>query len=318
VKVTLLAGGVGGAKLAHGFQQVLDPGELSVIVNVGDDTELYGLAVSPDIDTVLYTLAGAANAETGWGVAGDTWTALAMLARYHEETWFRVGDADLATHVRRSHILRDGASLTDATAQMATALGVPSRILPASNDRLRTILATDEGELAFQDYFVRRGQEPEVRAVGFDGVEAARPTQQVLAAIHEADLLVIAPSNPIVSIGPTLAMRDIREAIIVAGEAGTPRVAVSPIIAGRALKGPADRMLASLGHESSALGVARIYAGILDWFVIDEADAALVHDVEALGMRAVVRQTVMHDDQERAHLATAILDLVGGAVSSSR
>jgi LPPG:FO 2-phospho-L-lactate transferase len=318
VKVALLAGGVGGAKLAHGFQQVLEPGALSVIVNVADDTWLYGLAVSPDIDTVLYTLAGVANAETGWGVAGDTWTALAMLARYHEETWFRVGDADLATHVRRSHLLRDGTSLTDATAQMATALGVSSRILPASDDRLRTILATDEGELAFQDYFVRRGQEPEVRALRFEGADTAEPTQEVLAAIDDADLVVIAPSNPIVSIGPTLAIRDVREVIKAAGEAGTPRVAVSPIIAGRALKGPADRMLTSLGHESSALGVARIYAGILDWFVMDEADASLVHDVEALGMRAVVRPTVMHDDQDRAHLATAILDLVGGAVSSSR
>jgi LPPG:FO 2-phospho-L-lactate transferase len=318
VKVALLAGGVGGAKLAHGFQQVLDPGALSVIVNVADDTELYGLAISPDIDTILYTLAGVANSETGWGIAGDTWTALGMLDRYGEETWFRVGDADLATHVRRSQLLRDGASLTDATAQMATALGVPSRILPASDDRLRTLLATDDGELDFQEYFVRRGQQPEVHAVRFDGVDNARPTTAVLAALRDADLVVIAPSNPVVSVGPTLALRGIREAIEAAGEAGTPRIAVSPIIAGRALKGPADRMLTSLGHESSAVGVARIYRGLVDRFVLDSADAALVREVEALGMRAVVRPTVMRDDQGRARLAGAILELVGGALTSSR
>jgi LPPG:FO 2-phospho-L-lactate transferase len=318
VKVALLAGGVGGAKLAHGFQQVLDPGALSVIVNVADDTELYGLAISPDIDTILYTLAGVANSETGWGIAGDTWTALGMLDRYGEETWFRVGDADLATHVRRSQLLRDGASLTDATAQMATALGVPSRILPASDDRLRTLLATDDGELDFQEYFVRRGQQPEVHAVRFDGVDNARPTTAVLAAFRDADLVVIAPSNPVVSVGPTLALRGIREAIESAGEAGTPRVAVSPIIAGRALKGPADRMLTSLGHESSAVGVARIYRGLVDRFVLDSADAALAPEVEALGMHAVVRPTVMRDDQDRARLAGAIVELVGGALTSSR
>jgi LPPG:FO 2-phospho-L-lactate transferase len=318
VKVALLAGGVGGAKLAHGFQQVLEPGALSVIVNVADDTELYGLAISPDIDTILYTLAGVANSETGWGIAGDTWTALGMLDRYGAETWFRVGDADLATHVRRSELLRDGASLTYATAQMTTALGVPSRILPASDDRLRTLLATDDGELDFQEYFVRRGQRPEVRAVRFDGVDTARPTPATLAALRDADLVVIAPSNPVVSIGPTLALRGMREAIEAAGEAGTPRVAVSPIIAGRALKGPADRMLTSLGHESSAVAVARIYRGLVDRFVLDSADAALAPEVEALGMHAVVRPTVMRDDQDRARLAGAILELVGGALTSSR
>jgi LPPG:FO 2-phospho-L-lactate transferase len=285
---------------------------------VADDTEIYGLAISPDIDTILYTLAGVANSETGWGVAGDTWTALGMLDRYGEETWFRVGDADLATHVRRTKLLRAGASLTEATAQMATALGVPSRILPASDDRLRTILATDDGELDFQEYFVRRGQQPDVRAVRFDGVDTARPTTAALVALGDADLVVIAPSNPIVSIGPTLALRGVREAIAAAGEADTPRVAVSPIIAGRALKGPADRMLTSLGHESSAVAVARIYRGLVDRFVLDSADAALAPEVDALGMRAVVRPTVMRDDQDRARLAAAILELVGGALTSSR
>jgi LPPG:FO 2-phospho-L-lactate transferase len=307
VKVTLLAGGTGGAKLAHGFQQALAPGELTVIVNVADDAELYGLRIGPDVDTVLYTLAGLANEETGWGVGGDTWTALGMLDRYGEPTWFRVGDADLATHVRRAHLLADGASLTDATRSMADALAVPSRILPATDDRLRTLLQTDEGELEFQDYFVRLRQEPEVRGVQFDGLDRARPTDQVLTAVESAELIAIAPSNPVVSVEPILALAGVREAIRSAGERGTPRIAVSPIVAGAALKGPADRMLASLGHEATALGVARMYAGLIDTFVLDEADAPLAPQVEALGMHALVLPTVMRSDADRASLARALL-----------
>ena len=307
MKVTLLAGGTGGAKLAHGFQQVLAPGELTVIVNVADDTELHGLRVSPDVDTVLYTLAGLANAETGWGVSGDTWTALHMLGRYGEPTWFRVGDADLATHVRRGHLLASGASLTDATQWMAAALGVPSHILPATDDPVRTILHTDAGELEFQDYFVRLRQEPEVHSVRFDGIDGARPTDEVRIALDSAELIVIAPSNPIVSVEPILALPGMRQAIRSAGQRGTRRLAISPIIAGAALKGPADRMLASLGHESSALGVARMYAGLIDAFVIDEADAELAPSVEQLGMEAVVLRTVMRRDADRAALALALL-----------
>jgi LPPG:FO 2-phospho-L-lactate transferase len=307
VKVTLLAGGTGGAKLAHGFQQVLAPGELTVIVNVADDAELYGLRISPDVDTVLYTLAGLANEETGWGIGGDTWTALGMLDRYGEPTWFRVGDADLATHVRRAHLLADGASLTDATRSMADGLAVPSRILPATDDRLRTLLQTDEGELEFQDYFVRLRQEPEVRGVQFDGLDRARPTDEVLAAVESAELIAIAPSNPVVSVEPILALAGVREAIRSAGERGTPRIAVSPIVAGAALKGPADRMLASLGHEATALGVARMYAGLIDTFVLDEADAPLARQVEELGLQALVLPTVMRSDADRASLARVLL-----------
>src|SRR5437868_6712278 len=296
MKVTLLAGGTGGAKLAHGFQQVLGAGELTVIVNVADDAELFGLHVSPDLDTVLYTLAGLANVETGWGVAADTWTALDMLGRYGEPTWFRVGDADLATHVRRSRLLGEGVSLTDATRSMAEALGVRSRVLPATDDRLRTILQTDSGDLAFQDYFVRLRQEPEVRGVRFDGMDRARPTPDVLHAIGTAEMLVIAPSNPIVSVEPILALAGVREAILAAGRQGTPRVAVSPIVAGAALKGPADRMLATLGHEATSLGVAKLYAGLVNTFVLDEVDAALAPHVEELGIEAIVLPTVMRDD----------------------
>ncbi|MEP7082047.1 MAG: 2-phospho-L-lactate transferase [Chloroflexota bacterium] len=306
MRVALLAGGTGGTKLAHGFDIVAGPGDLSVVANVGDDFDLHGLHVAPDIDALLYTLGGLIDAERGWGVRGDTFTAHEMLERYGEPAWFRVGDADLATHVERTRRLRAGASLTDTTAAMADALGISSRILPATDDRLRTRIVTDAGTLDFQDYFVRLRQEPEVRGVLLDGIDAARPTAAVLDAIGSADLVVLGPSNPIVSIGPILALPGMREAL----EAATaPKVAVSPIVAGRALKGPADRMLASLGHESSALGVARMYAGLVDRFVLDEADAALASGVEALGMAADVLPTVMRSDDDPAALATALMAL---------
>ena len=310
MKVTLLAGGTGGAKMAHGLQAVLPPGDLRVIVNVADDSELFGLLVCPDIDTILYTLAGLADREQGWGVAGDTFTALAMLQRYGEEGWFRIGDADLATHVRRARLLREGSSLTDATAAMTAALGVPSHLLPATDDRLRTRIGTDAGEIDFQDYFVQRGQGDEVRAVRFDGVENARPSPAALVALATAELVVIGPSNPIVSIGPILAIPGMREALLASP---AKLIGMSGIVAGKALRGPADRMLISLGHESSALGVARLYAGLLDRFVIDEADAALAPAIESLGMAVSVLPTVMRSDEDRAGLAQALIDL-GGAM----
>ena len=306
MKTVLLAGGTGGAKLAHGLQQVLAPGELTVIVNVGDDTERHGLLVCPDLDTILYTLAGLANVDQGWGVAGDTSTAMAMLGRYGEETWFRIGDADLATHVRRHQLMRDGASLTDATATMASALGVPSRLLPATDDRLRTMVQTDGGEVDFQTYFVRNRQRDEVRGLHFDGAEAARPSRAALEAVARAELLVIGPSNPLVSISPILAIPGLRHAVESAAAA---KVGVSGIVAGRAIRGPADRMLASLGHEPTARGVAALYAGLVDSFVIDQADAALAPEIAALGMRVSVLPTVMRSDADRADLARSIVSL---------
>ena len=301
MRVTVLAGGTGGTKLAHGFAMLPDV-ELSVVVNVGDDAEIHGLLVCPDIDAVLYTLAGLIDAERGWGVRGDTLTGHAMFERYGDETWFTVGDADLATHAHRTRLIRDGASLTEATAGMAAALGIRARILPASDDPWRTVIRTDEGTLAFQEYFVRRRQEPEVRGVESEG--DAGPTSDALAALDEAELIVIGPSNPIVSVGPILALAGMRPRV----ERSTARrLAVSPIVAGQALKGPADRMLSSLGHEVSAIGVARIYAGLVDAFVLDEADAALGPAVEELGMQAVVLPTVMRADADRAALATAIV-----------
>lgn len=309
MRVVLLSGGTGGAKLAHGFQQVLPAGALDVIVNVADDLELFGLHVSPDIDSVLYTLAGLVDPVRGWGVAGDTDRALTMLERYGEDTWFWIGDADLGTLVRRTAQLRRGATLTQVTADMATALGIPSRILPATDDRLRTRVLTDDGDLEFQRYFVERGQLDEVRGVSFEGGAEARPTDAVIQAVGTAELLVIGPSNPIVSIEPTLAIPGMREAV--AGAPGR-KVGVSPIVAGRALKGPADRMLASLGHDVSALGVARMYAGLLDQYVIDEADAELAPDIAGLGLEPRVAQTVMKTDADRAGLARFLLDAASG------
>ena len=306
MRIVLLAGGTGGAKLAHGLQLALEPGELTVIVNVGDDTERHGLLVCPDLDTILYTLAGLADADQGWGVASDTHTAMTMLERYGAETWFRIGDADLATHVRRGQLMREGASLTDATAAMAAALRVPSRLAPATDDRLRTIVMTDAGALDFQTYFVQRRQADAVRSLRFDGADAARPSEVVLAALREAELIVIGPSNPLVSIGPILAIPGIREAL---RAAGAPKVGVSGIVAGRAIRGPADRMLATLGHEPTARGVAVLYAGLIDRFVIDEADAALAPAIEALGMGVRVLPTVMRSDADRAQLARSIVEL---------
>jgi LPPG:FO 2-phospho-L-lactate transferase len=299
----MLAGGTGATKLAHGFA-MLDDVDLTVVANVGDDAEMHGLHVSPDIDALLYTLAGLIDTERGWGVRDDTHTAHGMFERYGEPTWFTVGDADLATHATRSRLLREGTSLTYATDAMASALGIRARILPATDDRLRTCLDTDAGRLEFQEYFVKHRQQPEVSAVVLEGIETARPTPSVLAAIETADLVVIGPSNPLVSIGPILALDGVPQAL---AATAARKVAVSPIIGGRALKGPADRMLASLGHEVSAVGVARIYAGLVDRFVLDEVDAALAPAVAGLGMGATTLPTVMRTDADRAALASALM-----------
>ena len=304
LRVTLLAGGTGGTKLACGFALLGSAVELTVVANVGDDAEIHGLHVSPDVDTLLYTLSGLVDAERGWGIRGDTLSAQEMFARLGEPTWFTVGDADLATHVHRTRLLGDGISLTDATAAMAAALGIGARILPATDDRLRSRIETDGGELDFQDYFVRLRQEPAVTGVRLEGIEDARPTDAVLAAIADADLIVIGPSNPFVSIGPILELNGVREALAVAP---APKVAVSPIVAGQALKGPADRMLASMGHEPTALGVARLYSGLANRFVIDTADAGLRSDIERLGMSVEVLPTVMRTDDDRRALAAALL-----------
>ncbi len=306
MKVAVLAGGTGGTKLAHGFAMLGDEIELTAIANVGDDAEFHGLHVSPDIDALLYTLADLIDTDRGWGVRGDTHTAHAMFERLGDPAWFTVGDADLATHAHRTRLLREGVSLTDATAAMATALGIRARILPATDDRVRTRIETDAGLIEFQDYFVRLRQEPEVRGIVLDGLATARPSRAVLDAIEGADVVVIGPSNPLVSIGPILELAGVREAV---QHSAATKSAISPIIAGKALKGPADRMLTSLGHEATALGVARLYAGVVDRFVIDEADVALRPQIEALGVAVDVMPTIMRTDADRVAVARA---LIGG------
>jgi LPPG:FO 2-phospho-L-lactate transferase len=312
MKVLALAGGVGGAKLAAGLQEVLPAGDLSVVVNTADDFDLWGLHICPDLDTVMYTLAKISNPETGWGIAGEPFETLNMLERYGEDTWFRLGDRDLATHVLRTDRLRSGEMLTEVTAGLSGALGVQSAVLPMSDDPVSTVLETPAGCLEFQEYFVRRGQSDEVLGVELRGIEDARPTGAVLAAISGADCIVICPSNPVVSVAPILALFGVEEAM---ASSSAPKVAVSPIIGGRALKGPADRMLASLGHEVSAAGVARMYSGLVDGMVVDTVDEDERHRIEEIGMRVLATDSVMHDAGDRARLASETLEFGAGMVA---
>ncbi len=316
VPVVVLAGGYGGAKLSHGLAlasaaragEGRAPLDLAIIVNTGDDLELHGLLVSPDLDTVMYTLAGLANEATGWGVRDETWSTSEMLDRYGAETWFRLGDRDLATHVRRTQLLRDGRGLTEATEELACRLGVTARLLPMTDAPVRTELRTPHGWLEFQEYFVRRGQRDEVLEVRHEGVEAAAPTPEVLAAIAAAELIVVAPSNPFVSVGTILAVPGMLEALLAARARV---VAVSPVVGGRALRGPADRMLASLGGDASATGVVshyrERYPGLVDVFVVDEADAQEAATLQAGGLRVETRPTVMLTLADRQRLAESIL-----------
>jgi LPPG:FO 2-phospho-L-lactate transferase len=311
LKVCALAGGVGGAKLAAGLEAVLPPGDLAVVVNTADDFDLWGLRICPDLDTVMYTLAGIANREAGWGVEDESFAALDMLARYGEDTWFSLGDKDLATHVLRTARLRAGEPLTRITADLSNGLGAGSAILPMCDEPVATVLETADGPLEFQEYFVRRGQRDEVLGMELRGIEDARPTDAVLGMFDAADLVVLCPSNPVVSIGPILAVPGMREAI---EASGAPKVAVSPIVGGRALKGPADRMLASLGHEVSSAGVARMYEGLVAGVVIDRMDEEERYEIEALGMRVLATGAIMHDVPDRARLAREVLEFGAGLV----
>lgn len=302
--VIALAGGVGGAKMAHGLALALGPENVTVIVNTGDDFDHYGLRICPDLDTVLYTLAGLANDATGWGVVDDTSATLDMLRRYGEDTWFWLGDRDLATSLLRTARLRAGEPLSSVTASLAQALDVTATLLPMSDAPVATIIQTPDGELAFQDYFVRRRHQDVVRGVRFAGIEQAAPLPATLAAIEQAEAIVLCPSNPLLSIEPILQVNGMREAI---ERSPAPVVAVSPIIGGQALKGPADRILEAQGFEVSPLGIARWYGSLLDGLVLDVADAALAPDIAALGARPLVTQTIMRSAADRERLAREIL-----------
>ncbi len=315
--VVALAGGVGGAKLADGLQSHLGD-RLTVIVNTGDDCERHGLLVMPDHDTVLYNLAGIEQANLGWGIEGDTHAVMDQLGRYGEPTWFALGDRDLALHVARTARLRTGGRLTEVCLALQRSLGVPARILPMADEPVRTEVRTRDGWLEFQEYFVHRRQEPDVVEVRFAGIEAARCTPEMMDALEAAAAIVICPSNPVVSVGPILAVPGMRAAVASARARRVPVIAVSPIVGGRALKGPADRMLASLGHEPSALGVARLYADVADTFVLDDEDRALAPAVAGLGMCPIVTDTIMTNDVTRSRLAGELLGLVGGEGAEER
>ena len=314
MRVVELAGGVGGAKLAEGLAAHLGP-DLTVVVNTGDDLELYGLAIWPDHDTVAYTLAGLDDEVRGWGLRDETWSVMDGLTTLGDDPWFRLGDRDLATHLWRTDRLRAGRRPTDVALELRERLGFAATILPMADAPVRTEVRTEDGWLEFQEYFVHRHQAPEVHEVRFRGIEAARPTPEVLAAFEAADIVVIAPSNPIVSVGPILAVPGVAEALAAARDRGVPVIAVSGIIGGKALKGPADRMLASLGHESSALGVARLYAGVATAFVVDATDADSASSIADLGLLPIVADTIMSDDAARARVAAEVLRAAGAAIA---
>ena len=304
MNVTVLSGGVGGARFLRGVVAVVDPVDVAIVGNVADDIEILGLHVSPDLDSVLYALAGVADEERGWGRADESWRALETAGELGGEDWFRLGDRDIGLHLVRTQLLRQGVSLSEATSRLVTAFGLRSSLLPATNDPLRTFLETPAGTFPFQTWFVERGHRDEVDAVHYAGAPDARPAPGVIDAIERADVIVFAPSNPYVSIGPILAVDGIRAAV----EARrVPCVAVSPLIGGRAVKGPADRMLARIAGGTSPGNVAACYPGLIDALVIDEADGGPLPP----GVRCVVTRTLMSDAAATRRLAQDVLDAAG-------
>ena len=305
-KITALAGGVGASKLLLGLYEEMDPRELTIIVNTGDDIVLHGLKMSPDLDIVTYTLTGIVDAKKGWGLRKETFHALKHLAAYGRPSWFNLGDRDLATHIHRTALLADGETLSQSADSIRIALGVKCRILPMSDSPIPTIIDSNEGPLHFQEYLVKRRAEPIVKGIRFAGVESARPAPGVLEAIRDADRILICPSNPLISIGPILAVPQIRDEL----RAHRQKVfAVCPIVGGKSLKGPSDKMLAQLGHAATALGVARLYADFTAIFVIDPADKSQSVAISALGMKVVVLPTVMKTFAQKRKLARALLSL---------
>lgn len=305
-KITALAGGVGASKLLLGLYVVMDPAALKIIVNTGDDIVLHGLKISPDLDIVTYTLAGIVDPQKGWGIRGETFHALKRLAAYGRADWFNLGDRDLATHIHRSALLEEGKTLSEVAESIRVALGVKTRILPMSDDPVPTIIETNEGTMHFQKYLVKRRAEPIVEGIQFRGVEAARPAPRVLEAIGEASRIIICPSNPLISIGPILGLPGVREQL---RSRKQDIFAVCPIVGGKSLKGPSDKMLKQLGYEATALGVAKLYADFSGTFVIDPADKAQAQAIEALGMKVAIVPTVMKTLSQKQKLARALLSL---------
>ena len=302
MKIVALAGGVGGAKFAHGLAQILPPRDLTVIVNTGDDFEHYGLYICPDLDTVCYTLAGLANPETGWGRVNETWNVMENAAKLGGPRWFNLGDQDLGTHLERTRRLREGQTLSQITRDFCNAWAIGPVVLPMSDQAVRTIVETDEGDLTFQEYFVHRRCEPRVTGFHFEGIESAEPTPGTRKAIESADAIIICPSNPWVSIDPILrVVKNIEK----------PVVAISPILGGKTVKGPAAKMYRELGIEPSALAVARHYCDLLTGFVFDELDRQLEGEIGSLNMRTFVTNTLMKSHDDRKQLAMDVLDFIG-------
>jgi LPPG:FO 2-phospho-L-lactate transferase len=307
-KVVALAGGVGGAKLAYGLAQIVPPEDLTIIVNTGDDFEHLSLRISPDLDTVMYTLANVANPVTGWGVKDESWNMMTALARYGGPTWFQLGDRDLATHLLRTQWLREGYPYNWVTRELCRRLGIRCTVLPMTEQPVRTIIQTDGGELAFQEYFVKLQCKPVIRGIRFDGVEEAQPGKEVIYAVRHADIIVFCPSNPFVSIDPILALPNLRR-IIAASR--VPKIGVSPIVKGEALKGPAAKMMIELGLEVSPVSVAHHLRNVLTGFVIDHLDEQYQDAITDLGLRTLVTATIMNNNEARVRLAKEVLEFAG-------
>jgi LPPG:FO 2-phospho-L-lactate transferase len=310
MKIVALAGGVGGAKLAHGLAQILLPEELTIIVNTGDDFEHYGLYICPDLDTVCYTLAGLANPEMGWGRVNETWNVIQNASKLGGPGWFNLGDQDLGTHLERTRRRQEGQTLSHITGEFCKAWGIGHTVLPMSDQPVRTIVETDEGELAFQEYFVHRRCEPRVRGFRFDGADLAEPASGAIEALQSADAVVVCPSNPWVSIDPILKVIPITQALS-QREREIPVLAVSPIIGGETVKGPAAKMYRELGIEPSASVVANHYRGLVTDFVMDVVDSQLVENVRTLNMRTLVTNTLMKSHDDRKQLASDVLNFIG-------
>ena len=304
--VLALAGGVGGAKLALGLSRILPPERLAIVVNTGDDEQFHGLHVSPDLDTMTYTLSGLYNPETGWGIDGDSFETLQMLNRLGADTWFNLGSRDFAMHIRRTELLSQGSSLSDVTSRLTANLGIRHPIIPMSDQPVRTVLDTNEGNLSMQEYFVKRRAEPVVKSISYVGSDDAQPSLGFTAALNDAAAIIICPSNPFLSVAPILAIPGVRDAIT---EHDAPRVAVSPIVGGAAVRGPAAKIMEELGADVSAIGVAREYREICDVLVLDSQDEGLADAVVAEGVEAAVMPTIMQTDEDKVQLAERVLAL---------
>jgi len=306
--ITALAGGVGAARFLEGLIRVVEDEKISVIVNTGDDIEICGLHISPDIDTIIYTLAGIVDDEKGWGIKGDTFHCLEALKRYGYDKWFMLGDCDLATHIYRTSLLKKGMKLSEVIDKERIALGVKAKIIPMTDDKVGTIMITDKGDMHFQEYLVKRKAQDKILQVMFKGIEKARPAPRVINSIREARGIIVCPSNPIVSIGTILSVPEVRESL---KETKAKIVGISPLIAGAPVKGPADKLMSSMAVEVSAYGVAKLYRDFLDVFIIDNLDVSLKEKIEALGIKVFVTDTIMRGLKEKMELAKVALNAIG-------